>query len=96
MSEPLLRVEGLNGYYGTAHVLQDVSFAMGAEPVAMIGRNGMGKSTLCKAIIGLLGATGARRLGPLRRRRAAWQARLPDRQGRRRLRAAGPAAVRRR
>ena len=30
---------------------------MGAEPVALIGRNGMGKSTLCPAIIGLLGAT---------------------------------------
>jgi branched-chain amino acid transport system ATP-binding protein len=58
MSEPLLKVEGLSGYYGTAHVLQDVSFTMGAEPVAMIGRNGMGKTTLCKAITGLLGATG--------------------------------------
>jgi branched-chain amino acid transport system ATP-binding protein len=58
MSEPLLAVENLNGYYGTAHVLQDVSFSMGVEPVAMIGRNGMGKTTLCKAIVGLLGATG--------------------------------------
>jgi branched-chain amino acid transport system ATP-binding protein len=58
MSETLLEVEGLNGYYGTAHVLQGVSFSMGAEPVALIGRNGMGKSTLCKAIVGLLGATG--------------------------------------
>jgi branched-chain amino acid transport system ATP-binding protein len=58
MSDPLLRVEGLSGYYGTAHVLQDVSFEMAAEPVALIGRNGMGKSTLCKTIVGLLGATG--------------------------------------
>jgi branched-chain amino acid transport system ATP-binding protein len=54
----LLEVSGLDGYYGTAHVLQGVSFSMGAEPVALIGRNGMGKSTLCKAIVGLLGATG--------------------------------------
>ena len=54
----LLKVENLNGYYGTAHVLQGVSFSMGAEPVALIGRNGMGKTTLCKAIVGLLGATG--------------------------------------
>jgi branched-chain amino acid transport system ATP-binding protein len=54
----LLEVEGLDAYYGTAHVLQGVSFKMGAEPVALIGRNGMGKSTLCKAIVGLLGATG--------------------------------------
>jgi branched-chain amino acid transport system ATP-binding protein len=54
----LLEVEGLDAFYGTAHVLQGVSFKMGAEPVALIGRNGMGKSTLCKAIVGLLGATG--------------------------------------
>jgi branched-chain amino acid transport system ATP-binding protein len=54
----LLKVENLNGYYGTAHVLQGVSFSMGAEAVAMIGRNGMGKTTLCKAIVGLLGANG--------------------------------------
>ena len=58
MTDTLLEVEGLNGYYGAAHVLQGVSFSMGAEPVALIGRNGMGKSTLCKAIVGLLGATG--------------------------------------
>jgi branched-chain amino acid transport system ATP-binding protein len=54
----LLKVENLSGYYGTAHVLQDVSFSMGVEAVAMIGRNGMGKTTLCKAIVGLLGANG--------------------------------------
>ena len=36
---------------------------MGAEPVAMIGRNGMGKTTLCKAIMGL-DAPAAERLGP--------------------------------
>ena len=54
MSELLLEVEDLNGWYGTAHVLQGVSFSMGAEPVALIGRNGMGKSTLCLAITGLL------------------------------------------
>jgi branched-chain amino acid transport system ATP-binding protein len=58
MSETLLEVEGLNGYYGSAHVLQGATFSMGAEPVALIGRNGMGKSTLCKTIVGLLGATG--------------------------------------
>ena len=63
MSGPLLEVEDLHGYYGNAHVLQGVSFGMGAEPVAMIGRNGMGKSTLCLAIVGLLGhATGSVRL----------------------------------
>jgi branched-chain amino acid transport system ATP-binding protein len=58
MTEPLLKVEGLDGFYGSAHVLQGVSLEMGVEPIALIGRNGMGKSTLCKAIVGLLGATG--------------------------------------
>ena len=50
----LLEVQALDGYYGSAHVLQGVSFSMDAEPVALIGRNGMGKSTLCAAIVGLL------------------------------------------
>ncbi len=58
MSEPLLVVENLDAYYGTAHVLEGVSLTMGAEPVALIGRNGMGKTTLCKALTGLLGVTG--------------------------------------
>ena len=61
--EPLLVVEDVHGYYGTAHVLEGVSFSMGAEPVALIGRNGMGKSTLCLAISGLLeSAAGSVRL----------------------------------
>jgi branched-chain amino acid transport system ATP-binding protein len=58
MTDTLLEVENLNGFYGSAHVLQGVTFSMGAEPVALIGRNGMGKSTLCKAMVGLLGANG--------------------------------------
>ena len=63
MSEPLLVVEGLDAYYGSAHVLEEVSLTMGAEPVALIGRNGMGKSTLCAAIVGLLkSASGSVRL----------------------------------
>jgi branched-chain amino acid transport system ATP-binding protein len=56
MPDRLLEVEALNGFYGPAHVLQDVSFAMDTEPVAVIGRNGMGKSTLCAALTGLLGS----------------------------------------
>jgi branched-chain amino acid transport system ATP-binding protein len=60
---PLLAVEDVHGYYGTAHVLEGVTFSMGAEPVALIGRNGMGKSTLCAALVGLLGhASGSVRL----------------------------------
>jgi branched-chain amino acid transport system ATP-binding protein len=53
MSEPLLAVEGLNAFYGPAHVLHDVSFEIGDEPIAIVGRNGMGKTTLCAAIIGI-------------------------------------------
>jgi len=54
MADPLLRVEGLNVYYGAAHVLEDVSFEVaGDQPVAVIGRNGMGKTTLCAAIMGI-------------------------------------------
>jgi branched-chain amino acid transport system ATP-binding protein len=63
--EPLLHVDRLDAYYGGAHVLQDVTFEVGAEPVSIIGRNGMGKSTLCKAIMGFAPprASGSVRLG---------------------------------
>jgi branched-chain amino acid transport system ATP-binding protein len=54
MAEALLEVAGLDAYYGRAHVLHDVAFELGEEPVAIIGRNGMGKTTLCNAIMGLL------------------------------------------
>lgn len=50
----LLEVSGLNAYYGQSHVLQDVAFTVGDKPVAIIGRNGMGKSTLCLSIMGML------------------------------------------
>jgi branched-chain amino acid transport system ATP-binding protein len=50
---PLLAVEGLDAHYGTAHILQSVSFEMGDESIAIIGRNGMGKTTLCAAIMGM-------------------------------------------
>tara|TARA_R110000868_G_scaffold199758_1_gene446431 strand:- start:64765 stop:65484 length:720 start_codon:yes stop_codon:yes gene_type:complete len=47
-------VTDLNVYYGRVHVLQDVSFRMGTEPLGMVGRNGMGKTTLVKAIAGFV------------------------------------------
>jgi len=53
LSEPLLSVQNLHAFYGGAHVLHDVTFEVGDEPVAVIGRNGMGKTTLCAAIMGL-------------------------------------------
>jgi branched-chain amino acid transport system ATP-binding protein len=53
MSDALLTVEELNAHYGSAHVLQDVSFELGEQAVAIVGRNGMGKTTLCAAIMGI-------------------------------------------
>jgi branched-chain amino acid transport system ATP-binding protein len=52
-AEPLLAVRNLDAYYGRAHVLQGVGFEMGSESLAIIGRNGMGKTTLCAAIMGI-------------------------------------------
>jgi branched-chain amino acid transport system ATP-binding protein len=54
MSEPVLVLDKVNAYYGPGRVLHDVSFEMGREPVALIGRNGMGKTTLCLAVMGLM------------------------------------------
>ena len=51
VDKPLLVVKDLDVFYGRAHVLQGVSFEMGTEPVSLIGRNGMGKTTLCNAIM---------------------------------------------
>ena len=48
----LLEVSGLNAFYGSAQALRDVSFSMDREPVAIVGRNGMGKTTLCASIMG--------------------------------------------
>jgi len=53
MSEPLLVVDGLSAYYGRAQALEDVSFAMEGGSLGIIGRNGMGKTTLCNAIMGI-------------------------------------------
>jgi len=54
MSDQLLRVEGLCAGYGASQVLDDLSFSMGREAVCIVGRNGMGKTTLCKALMGML------------------------------------------
>jgi branched-chain amino acid transport system ATP-binding protein len=54
MNAPLLKVANLNAYYGRAHILFDVSLEVGrGEVVALMGRNGAGKSTTMKAIMGL-------------------------------------------
>jgi branched-chain amino acid transport system ATP-binding protein len=51
----LLDVDNLNTYYGESHVLQDMSVAVeDGEIVALLGRNGMGKTTTLKSIMGLV------------------------------------------
>ena len=63
----LLEVKDLNAYYGHAHVLQGLEFTVGDQPVSIIGRNGMGKTTLCHTIMGIhpSGSSGSVRFGGL-------------------------------
>jgi len=52
---PLLRVDGIHTYYGKRHILNGVSLEVGdGEVVGLLGRNGVGKSTTLKAIVGLV------------------------------------------
>jgi branched-chain amino acid transport system ATP-binding protein len=51
--QPLLALTGVDAYYGLAQILFEVSFAVGiGEVVALLGRNGAGKSTTLKSIAG--------------------------------------------
>jgi branched-chain amino acid transport system ATP-binding protein len=55
MAESLIEARGLNTYYGASHVLRDVDFRVArGEAVGLMGRNGMGKTTLIKSLLGLL------------------------------------------
>jgi branched-chain amino acid transport system ATP-binding protein len=59
----LLRVEALEAWYGESHVLHGMSFAVGeGEVVTLLGRNGVGKTTTLKAVMGIL----AKRRGAVR------------------------------
>jgi uncharacterized protein (UPF0261 family)/ABC-type branched-subunit amino acid transport system ATPase component len=53
----LLQVRGLNVYYGHSHALQGVDLTLDHGVLSVVGRNGMGKTTLCKAIMGLVRAS---------------------------------------
>src|SRR5438046_21378 len=50
---PLLAVSDVSAFYGTAQALEDVSFEITDGATSIIGRNGMGKTTLCNAIMGI-------------------------------------------
>src|ERR671916_515601 len=51
----LLRVEALNAFYGESHVLHGVDFSVGrSECVCLLGRNGVGKTTTLRAVMGIL------------------------------------------
>jgi branched-chain amino acid transport system ATP-binding protein len=55
VTEPLVRVEDLHTYYGKSHILHGVSLHVGpGEVVGLLGRNGVGKSTTLKTIMGLV------------------------------------------
>jgi uncharacterized protein (UPF0261 family)/ABC-type branched-subunit amino acid transport system ATPase component len=56
-AEVLLQVKGLNVYYGRSHALQGVDLTLDHGVQSVVGRNGMGKTTLCKAIMGLARAS---------------------------------------
>ncbi len=53
MAEPLLAVEGVDAYYGRARALEDVSVEIDGGSTSIVGRYGMGKTTLCNAILGV-------------------------------------------
>jgi branched-chain amino acid transport system ATP-binding protein len=52
-AQPLLVVEHVNAFYGTAQALEDVTFEIARGSTSIVGRNGMGKTTLCNVIVGI-------------------------------------------
>jgi len=54
-TQPMLQVSGINVYYGESHILRDVDLSVPqGQMVCLIGRNGVGKTTLLKTIMGLI------------------------------------------
>jgi branched-chain amino acid transport system ATP-binding protein len=60
MAEPMLEVRGLHAYYGKSHVLHGVDMTIdNGEIVSLLGRNGVGRSTTVKTVMGLVEGTGS-------------------------------------
>ena len=56
----ILEVRDLHAYYGQSHILHGVALDVGDnEIVSLLGRNGVGRSTACKSIMGLVSAQGS-------------------------------------
>ena len=55
---PALEIRGLHVHYGASHAVQGVDLSLTRGVLSVVGRNGMGKTTLCKAIMGLVPASG--------------------------------------
>ncbi|MGA8447389.1 MAG: ABC transporter ATP-binding protein, partial [Roseiarcus sp.] len=53
-TKAILQVQDLQVYYGESHALQGVSLTLERGVLSVVGRNGMGKTTLCNAIVGLM------------------------------------------
>ena len=61
MAEPLIEITDLHAYYGASHVLRGVSLRIDAgEALGLLGRNGMGKTTLIRGMLRLMRATTGR------------------------------------
>lgn len=62
MSQDLLDVQDLHAYYGKSHILQGVTMRVGeGEIVTLLGRNGVGRSTVAKTLLGMVRAEGSAR-----------------------------------
>lgn len=59
MTQPLIQASGLHTHYGASHILRGIDFTVGqGQTVGLMGRNGMGKTTLLKSIVGIVKPSG--------------------------------------
>ena len=59
MTTPLIQTIGLNTHYGQSHILRGIDFTVGqCQTIGLMGRNGMGKTTLLKSIMGIVKPSG--------------------------------------